>query len=150
MANYTLNESSPEALVIHCSDPRFQLAFREFLQRELHLTHYTPLVIPGSVSPIGLQDLQPKYFKALYKQLKLLTDINKVARIVIINHEDCRGYESIKGFFLARRISLSEQQKNDLIAAVGLLKGFLPEAHVELYQARIGENNRIIFDKIEI
>lgn len=147
-AQYTLNDSPPEALVIHCSDPRFQAALQKFLQEELRLTHYMPLVIPGSICAIGLQDLQPKYFKTLYQQLKILTNFHKVPRTIIINHDDCKGYESIKGFLLARRRTLGEQQRKDLLEAATMLKDFLPGTHVELYQARIAENKQISFDKI--
>ena len=148
VSTYALNEAAPDALVIHCSDPRFQEAFRRFIKDELKIEHYVPVVIPGSVSSIGIQDLQPKYFKTLYQYLKVLTDVNKVPRIIIINHEDCRGYQSIKGFILARRATIPEQQRRDLRAGAELFNDLLPGSHVELYQSRITEDRAITFEKI--
>ena len=147
-ATYALREEAAEALVIHCSDPRFQEAFRRFLAEELQLAHYVPLVLPGSVGAIGIQALQPKYFKTLFQQLKLLTTVNRVPRVIVINHDDCRGYESLKGFFLARQLSLAEQQQQDLVAAAGLIKEFLPQAHVDLYQCRLNGGKQLVFDKV--
>ena len=39
------------AIAIHCSDHRFQEAFREFLTEGLGLVAYTPLAIPGRRPP---------------------------------------------------------------------------------------------------
>lgn len=147
-ATYVLNESDPEALILHCSDPRFQMAFRDFIAQELKIHHYAPLVVPGSVSAIGVQDLEPKYFETLYEQLKLLVGLNKVPRVVIINHEGCRAYEGLKGFFLARRVSITDQQQKDLLAAGRLFNDLLPESHVELYYAQLSDNKAIRFQKI--
>ena len=32
---YDAVDSEPEAIVVHCSDPRFQKAFKEFINNEL-------------------------------------------------------------------------------------------------------------------
>jgi hypothetical protein len=49
---YHLAESKPQAIVVYCSDSRFQRAFREFVGNELHLEEgeYIPMVISGGVA----------------------------------------------------------------------------------------------------
>ncbi len=40
-------------LVIHCSDPRYQIAFQDFLRNKLGLDHYALIAVPGLPADTG-------------------------------------------------------------------------------------------------
>jgi hypothetical protein len=52
---YNASAGPPEAIVVHCADPRFQEAFEEFLKTELKLEKgkYIPIVISGAVASLS-------------------------------------------------------------------------------------------------
>ncbi|HEY5909711.1 MAG TPA: hypothetical protein VJA21_03805, partial [Verrucomicrobiae bacterium] len=94
-----LPDAKPSAIVIYCSDPRFQPAFREFVEHELGLTDgmTIPIVVGGGAGVLGHPEQLPKEFKFLRERLEQYREIfPTVRRIVLINHEDCRYYESLK------------------------------------------------------
>ncbi len=155
-----LGTAQPKALIIHCSDPRFQEAFKNFICGNLDLAEgeYIPIVIPGSVSVIGgsINTLLPKNYKALMDQIQLMLEHNKEVplRLILINHEDCKGY----AFILEKLKKLNsklpdviERQVSDLEFAAQAIslaaKKFNIKYEFELYMARIGPDNEIVFDK---
>jgi hypothetical protein len=95
---YRLEKSAPEALVIHCADPRFQTAFHRFVTEELGLKHYAPLVIGGSIHSFGARKFLPKNFKILWEQVKFFIGAQGLKQVIVINHEDCKWYEKLKGY----------------------------------------------------
>ena len=109
---YRLEKSPPEAIVVHCADPRFQTAFRRFVTEELGFKNYTPLVIGGGAHSFGMQEFRPKNFKTLWEQVKIFLDLQKVKQVVVINHEDCLWYDRHKGFHPT--IPLKEKALSDL------------------------------------
>lgn len=96
--------NTPAAIVIHCSDPRFQAAFEEFLEHELGLQKggYIPIVVGGGAGVLGHPEQLPKEFKFLKERLEHYRQIFPSAhRIILINHEGCRYYQNLKGRALA-------------------------------------------------
>jgi len=116
---YKLDHTPPEALVIHCSDPRFQTAFRRFVTEELGLRNYAPLVIGGSVHAFGSQQFLPKNFKVLWEQIKFFIKEAGIKQVIIINHDDCKWYQAMSSFY--SRIKLPLKGKADLATAVKTL-----------------------------
>src|SRR5262249_51830633 len=114
-------DSKPAAVVVYCSDPRFQAAFSEFIQQELGLGpgQVIPLVIGGGAGVLGHPEILPKEFKFLKERLEAYRDIFPTARrIILINHEDCRYYAALKLktlAFLGSRLAPSpEHAREDL------------------------------------
>ncbi len=70
---YNLIEAAPEAIVVHCSDPRFQRAFAEFIQNELALRSgsYIPLAISGGVGSLAEPLKLPKEFRFMKERLRM-------------------------------------------------------------------------------
>jgi hypothetical protein len=138
---YRVNRQAPEALVIHCADPRFQDAFREFVTEELGLKNYAPLVIGGSIHAFGMQSLLPKNFKILWEQIKFFIKEAKLRQIIIINHEDCKWYEKMKGFHPS--IHLLTKGKMDLNSAADvILKDFVGIQVRKFFAGLDGDNIR--------
>jgi hypothetical protein len=95
---YALETAPPEALVIHCGDPRFQKAFREFVTAELGIKSYTPVIIGGGIHALGLQSFLPKNYKILWEQIKFFIKEQKLRQVIIINHEDCAWYKKMRSY----------------------------------------------------
>lgn len=148
---YPLTEGVPDALVIHCADPRFQEAFRVFLKDELDIRVPMVVALPGVTSHFGMQMVFPKNWYALKSYLKTMTERHDVARVVIINHDDCMGYAKVADKLggLAR---VPEWQRKHLYGLAGFVrKEYLPHASFELYQAHVaGEagTRQVSFERV--
>lgn len=154
-----IQHPTPEAIVVYCSDPRFQIAFEEFVARELGLAKgkYLPLVVGGGAGVIGHPEQLPKEFKFMKERFELYRSLfPTIRRIVLINHEDCRYYTSLKtklaGFFGPRFKLLPEFARDDLSLVAKAFNHFLAHLGVtiELYYARFAnpEHSKISFEKL--
>lgn len=120
---YRANRQQAQALVVHCADPRFQTAFREFVTDELAIRNYVPLVVGGGIHSFGVEKMMPKNFKIVWEQIKFFIKQTGVKQVIIINHEDCLWYKSKKGFHPT--IELPIKGKLDLkTAAQRILRDF--------------------------
>jgi hypothetical protein len=155
---YHLAESKPQAIVVYCSDSRFQRAFREFVGNELHLKEgeYIPMVISGGVASLSEPLRLPKEFKYIKDRiLFFLERFDSVHRVVLINHEDCRHYEALKSslgaLFLQHLEHMTGRQIRDLTLVSKTLLGLAaPGLQIELYYARIVKNGALTvrFEKV--
>jgi len=142
---YGLISRSPQALVIHCGDHRFQSAFRRFITEDLGISSYTPLIIGGGIHAFGVQSFLPKNFKILWEQIRFFIREGRVKQVIIINHEDCRWYEKMKGYH--SRIQLPLKGKLDLqTAALTILKEF-GDVTVRTFWAGL-EDDGVVFSEI--
>lgn len=66
-----------EAIVVHCSDPRFQRAFTEFTTRELGLGigDFMPLIVSGGASVLAHPLRLPKEFKFMRDRLEFYRSV---------------------------------------------------------------------------
>lgn len=108
-----------DALVIHCSDPDFQGAFREFIAG-LGIGKYDPIVEPGP-SKLITEDA------GVVDRAKVLWSLHKFGRAVILDHINCGGFgipdeeaEIVEHFRYAK-------------LAQEVLKQALPSAEVEFH-----------------
>jgi len=155
---YEIVDVQPEAIVVHCSDPRFQTAFQEFIRNELKLGEgtYIPMVISGGVGSLSEPLKLPKEFKFIKERIELfLNRFDSIHRIVLINHEDCRHYEVLRDYvgnlFLRHVPTLQERQRKDLASVAKTLLGlFKPNLGIDLYYTRFleGDHRRIMFEEI--
>ena len=93
-----LKDVTPEAVVIYCSDPRFQAAFREFIENGLGLVpgKYIPLVVDGGAGVLGRPESLPKEFKFVKERLEMFKErFCSIRRVILINHEDCTYYDML-------------------------------------------------------
>lgn len=135
--NYPLIEGTPDALVIHCADPRFQEAFWSFVREELGIRIPMVIALPGVTSHFGMQAALPKNWNAMKSHLQTMTERHNVSRVIIINHDDCRGYARIASHFGGLAKIGDAQRKHLFGLAEFIRREFLPSAQFELYQAHI-------------
>jgi hypothetical protein len=136
--------------VIHCADPRFQKAFRRFTEDELGIHMPMVIAVPGVTSHFGMQAILPKNWYALKSSIETMTSRHQVARLVLINHDDCKGYAKIANH-LGGLEKIGEAQRKHLHGLADYVhKEYLPNASLELYQAHIvgNDKNEVEFEKI--
>ena len=137
-------ESKP--LVIHCSDPRYQPHFQEFLETGLGLAHYALIAVPGGPHCLTLSDYLPKFAWAGWRWVKVMERVAQPERIILIAHDDCRWYVSMG--FVSGAMSLRERQIADLkTARKALAERF--STTVDLYYARL-EADHAVFEKLSV
>ena len=135
----------PSAIVVRCSDPRFQAAFDQFIEQELHLRsgQSIPIIVGGGAGVLGHPEQLPKEFKFLKERIEHCHWIYPtVGRIVLINHEGCRYYEWVEARtmgLLGSRVSLApEYSREDLSRVARNSREFLAHlgCRVEFYYAK--------------
>jgi hypothetical protein len=142
---YRVTREPAEALVIHCGDPRFQEAFRQFITRELGLRNYIPIIIGGGVHAFGMQTLLPKNFKILWEQVKFFIKEGRVNQVIIINHEDCAWYKKMKGYHPT--LNLPVKGRLDLRTAARLILRDFAGVSVHTYWAAL-DGDVITFSEV--
>ena len=156
---YELSEhAKPEAIVVHCSDPRFQEAFARFIGDELHLApgQFVPIVVGGGAGILARPHLMPQEFRFLKERIdRHRRDFPTLRRAVLINHQDCRYYEMIreKGrALLGLHITGLEPPREDLPAIAKALAEQCPHLGIapEIYYARFAdsEGRRVTFERV--
>ncbi len=133
-----------DALVIHCSDPRFQSAFRQFVTDELGIANPVPIIIPGGIHDL-ISPARIKAARQLWQHLEFTVTRMKVRRIVMINHEDCLWYAKWNTLVGTK---VNEDIAGHLAAAAEKLIEKRFNVTIESYIARI-KDGEIVFESLE-
>lgn len=157
-----LHEPKPTAIVVYCSDPRFQTAFDDFIAKELHLEkgQYVPFVVGGGAGVLANPEKLPKEFKFIKDRLELFRQqYPSIKRVVLINHEDCAYYgmlrEKIVNFLGSFGKNINEKSREDMVLIAdifGRLLSHLSGYSLELYYAKFTDDthSKVEFEKIKI
>jgi hypothetical protein len=128
-----------EAFVVHCSDPRYQGHFHDFLTAHLGLHSYGLVAAPGGPQLLRAAELLPKFAWAGWRWTKFLMEIARPLRVILIGHDDCRWYT--EGPLRLARGDPRERVIADLRTVREELRERYPNLGVELYFTRLdGEN----------
>jgi hypothetical protein len=127
--------SEDGVLVIHCSDPRYQPHFQDFLQNGLGLDHYGLVAVPGGVQTLTLVDYLPKFSWSGWRWMKFMTNLLRPRRIVLIAHDDCRWY--VDNRFVTDPGRARERLESDMKRVRDGLTERFGRADVELYYATL-------------
>lgn len=120
-------------VVVHCSDPRYQPHFQEFLRRGLGLEHYALMAVPGGAQWLTLADYLPKFSWAGWRFLKFVHQVSNADRVILIAHDTCLWYRDAR--FAGLSLNLKERQLSDLRRArQGLIERF-GQIQIECYYA---------------
>ena len=79
-------------VVVHCSDPRYQPHFQDFLHNGLKLDRYALVAVPGGPQCFTLSQYLPKFSWAGWRWMKFLFNLMTPSRVIFIAHHDCRWY----------------------------------------------------------
>jgi len=131
-------------IVVHCSDPRYQWHFHEFLRHGLGIREYGLVAVPGGPQMLARLDFMPKFSWSGWRWLKFLIDLTKPERVVLINHDDCRWYWSILRARDPARVR--EQQLADLRSIQREFNDRF-NVQIEAYYARL-EHGEAAFERV--
>jgi hypothetical protein len=147
-ASYTIAAGSEteraQAVVLHCSDHRFQAGFREFLTDGLGIQAYALLAIPGGGNFIPLEQYLPKFAKAGLQSMSFLVKRSGPERIILIGHHDCLFFKERFQFFFIEA-DLNDKQRVNLRKARSLLRERFPSLPVEAYFADMKADGSVEF-----
>lgn len=132
-------------VAVHCADPRYQVAFHEFLHRELNLERYALVAVPGGPQFLAVSEHLPKFAWAGWRWMKFLGKLSPVNRVILIAHDDCRWYHDMG--FLQGAADPRAKQIADLHNVRAALRERFESATVECWFARL-ENGRAVFDSV--
>lgn len=143
---YRLDDRVSDTLVIHCSSPRFQKAFRLFVTEELGIEHYTLISIGGGPHAFGMSTLLPKNLKILWEQIKFFLKNQNIKTIIFINHRDCMWYEKMKGYHPT--VELPVKGRTDLRTAARSILTDFAGVHVRSFYADV-HGDEIVFEEVK-
>lgn len=126
------SEGDSATLVIHCSDPRYQPHFQEFLRKGLGLDQYALVAVPGGAHFLTLAEYLPKFSWVGWRWVKFILDLTRPGRVILLAHDDCRWY--LDSRFAHDPARLREKVLDDLRRVRAELAERLgPTARIELY-----------------
>ena len=130
-----LGTSQSHVVVIHCSDPRYQPHFQDFLHAGLGLTHYGLMAIPGGVELLSPSETSNTLRNQGGAWFDFMCKLMTAERCILIGHADCRWY--VESRVEPDESCLKEHQSRDLNAVRAEIHRRLPLVDVELYFAEL-------------
>jgi carbonic anhydrase len=150
-------DPKPDTAVITCSDPRFQLAFRQFVEGKLGLVlgkDYIPFTVAGSAGAMARPETFPKEFKFMRERLELFRQHYKsLRRIIVINHEDCAYYKGLSkkaaGLLEPFHVHLPLADMQTIAKVFARLLSHLG-MQLEMYYAKFvdGDPSKVVIDRV--
>jgi hypothetical protein len=147
LSQVALVTTPPEAVVVHCSDFRFQAAIHDFVQTELRLHSYDLLAVPGGPHFASAGNFLPKHYTVGKQHLKFLIEFHQLKRCVLIDHADCAFFKHRLSFFFPEP-SFNEKQIANLRKAHGVVQDWFPKVTVEAYFAEALGDQPVSFSRI--
>jgi hypothetical protein len=143
-----LHPERAEALVVHCSDNRFQAAVQEFLNSHLKLDgNYDVLAIPGGPQCLTLVEYLPKFSWASGKWFRFLIEKHELKRLILIAHQDCSWYRELP-FHLFGSTDPRTRQEDDLRRARRTLVSQFPHVRVDLYYVAWDTDSHVTIESV--
>lgn len=97
-----MHKKKADALVVHCSDLRFQSAYRKIIDELGH--YYDLLVFPGASKAIASHSL-------VVENIKLLYEFHKFDEIHIFNHINCGAFGEVEDEIKTHSKSLQDAKR---------------------------------------
>jgi hypothetical protein len=88
-------DSESHPLVVHCSDPRYQPHFQDFLVSGLNLERYALIAVPGGAQFFAEEAAAQKFSGIGWRWLKFVHNVARAKRLILIGHADCLWYHEL-------------------------------------------------------
>jgi hypothetical protein len=137
-----------EAVVVHCSDHRFQAAFRDYLVEGLALRAYALMAVPGGGHFVSMGQFMPKFTKSNLQSISFLMKRTGAPRLILIGHDDCLFFRDQFQFYFTEA-TLSQRQFTNLRAARKQLLERFSGARVDIYFADAEADGSVQFIRID-
>jgi hypothetical protein len=132
-------------VVVHCSDPRYQPHFQDFVRSGLGLDHYALVAVPGGPQTLTLVDFLPKFAWSGWRWMKFLVNLTTPRRLVLITHDDCRWYLDNR---FADAASARTRQIQDLRRVRDAFSERFGALECDMFYGRL-EGDRATFERID-
>jgi hypothetical protein len=143
-----MQRAETEALVIHCSDHRFQAGLREFMDEGLGLRgNYDSLVVPGGPQCLVEVRALPKFAWASRKWSRALVRMHALKRLILIAHQDCGWYKWLAEWDPAK-VPIRQKQEDDLRAAKRAACEISRGVAVDLFYAGWDETDAVVVEAV--
>ncbi len=145
-------ETSPEALVIACSDGRLQQSVDEFVQDHLGITDYDRVYMPGgpgALATSGGDYLRSEQFR---RESTFLVGAHNIQEVILIFHgpaangpcgATCADYR--RKMPEESETAIAEQQKNDAQEILRFGFGWKPQLRIRIYRAEVTAEGSVQF-----
>jgi hypothetical protein len=121
--------------VFHCSDPRYQPHFAEFLRSGLELDRYALVAVPGGPQCLAQTNGLPALTQAGWRWTDFLAALMRPTRVVLIQHDDCRWY--IETGPTADPALVRQRQVDDLHSVGAAIAARMHGVRVDLFYATL-------------
>jgi len=138
-------EEESGIVVVHCSDPRFQPHFQEFLRQKLGPDSYALVAVPGGPQFLTLAEYLPKFSWVGWRWMKFLMERTRPRRVILIGHHDCHWY--MDGRFFHQHHAVADQQLADLRHVRDAIGERFGNLTIEAYFARL-DGEEAIFEPV--
>lgn len=135
------------AAAVYCSDGRFGDQFGDFMHSALGLPRYDRLAVPGGAACLASHFTTYREAEGVAEQLRFLTGVHGLERIVLIAHDECAFYTQ------RLRISplqLESQQREDMKRAVRRVRSIGPDLHVDAFFAHKTRDGTVQFESVAL
>jgi hypothetical protein len=129
-------------LVVHCSDPRYQSHFQDFLTRALGLERYALIAVPGGAQFLSLEENPRPVSREGWHWLRFALQVARAERLILIGHADCRWY--IELGCSAEPAQLAARVQQDLRSVAAEAQRQFIRARAELYFAQLSGDAAIV------
>ena len=137
--SFVLNRETSETLVIYCADPRFRLAFQEFIGKELGIGHHTLLSLAGGVGPFVLFKPESVQAVQMVDQLRLFISNSGIKQVLVLSHSDCKWYAKLMPDRDSKKVA--DRQIADLQHFARMVRFEIAEVPVHTYLAVLEKEN---------
>jgi hypothetical protein len=141
-----LEGTASHVVVIHCSDPRYQPHFQDFLHTGLGLARYGLIAIPGGVEMLSPSESSETVRGQGAAWFDFMLKLMSAQRCILIGHADCRWYVESK--IEPDESRLKQHQLRDLDAVQEEIHRLFPRVKVEIYFAEL-EGSQVSFTVVE-
>jgi hypothetical protein len=135
-------DSNSHPVVVHCSDPRYQPHFQDFLTRALGLVRYALIAVPGGAQFLAAAASAQKFSGMGWRWVKFVHHVARANRLILIGHADCRWY--IELGCSAEPAQLAARVQQDLRSVAAEAQRRFIRARAELYFAQLSDDAAIV------
>jgi hypothetical protein len=142
----------PHALVVACSDGRLQQATDKFLERELGLSEFDRLYVPGGGGALAASDRDVFRAQQLRNECKYLIQLHEVRHVILLFHGPapdgpaeavCADYR--RKLPWASPDVLRQRQSRDAVELMQVRGEWAESAKVTLYRCEVDARRAIAF-----
>lgn len=155
LENMRWNPTRPTALVVACSDGRLQEATDAFLERDLHITHYDRLYVPGGAGALTSSGRDFARAHELQRECRYLVDLHGLLHVIAIFHGPARNgpdnaicADYRRKFPFASPADVRAQQEADARALISYRWDWAKRAEVQILRCEIGAHGVIHFESL--